>query len=179
MSKPLITPFFFIRISQISRGWSFFIVKRMKYQHFHFRLSPFFFIFLFFDFSVLRFFSFVLLFRFYVFFDIFQQWWNSSGFISFLACRLFFWSQKDAVSDAMRMCIWNKDGWGLGTCGCFQNVFLAILFFSQLFKKHKFLLSQIDYWMSPFWRLFFNDFHENSKKPLRGAPKRLKKPQVL
>ena len=52
-------------------------------------------------------------------------------------------------------------------------------FFSHLSQKHQFLLSQIDYWMAPFWWHFFNYFHENSKMRLRGAPKILKKRQVL
>ena len=51
-----------------------------------------------------------------------------------------------------------------------RNAFLSIVFFNKLSKKPQFLLSQIDYWTPPFWRPVFNDFHENPKMRLWGAP---------
>ena len=147
----------------------------MKYQHFHCSVFSCFFIFWLFDFSVLRFFIIVLLFRFYVFFHIFSKMMKIYRFYKHLCSSGDFLvaksrrQQRPAHVHLEQGFPLFRRFWGL------RNVFFSIAFFNQLSQKHKFLLSQIDYWTPPFWRPFFNYVHENPKMRLRDAPKILKK----
>ena len=60
-----------------------------------------------------------------------------------------------------------------------NKVFFFTVLFCLILKKQQFSLSQLHLWASPFSTVFFNNFDENSKMRVRGAPKILKNQLVL